>query len=159
MPQGEARKYNYADLEKDNNLLEPIKAAINEKYGTRYTAIEFVKDIPVDLPAYAKEKGYNYVILSNLKLSNIFYKTTFELFAMRYSWTIDGECTVKMYDADKENEIFNKVFTSHKKLDLAPTGPMGVSYGGYGVQNGFDACLVKLQNDIVWQMKETMPAI
>lgn len=150
-------KYNYADLEKDNNLMEPIKTAINEKYGTRHTTIEFVKDVPADSAAYAKEKGFDCIILSTLKFTKLHSQSDFMLFGNVNYWKIDGECTVKIYDADKNAEILNKTFISKIKQDISDS--FGFMMSGPGIETGFNAGIVKLQNDIVGQMKSTLPSL
>ncbi len=149
-------KYNYADLEKDNNLLGPIKMLMSEKYGSRYATIEFVKDIPTDLSAYAKEKAYNYVILSTLKFNKLQFKTNWGLFSYDYAWIIDGECAVRIYNADTQALTLNKMFNVHSKMSQ-PGGLLNISIPNSDTQ--FNECIVKFQNDLIGQMRATLPAL
>ncbi len=151
------KKYKYANLEKDNNLLEPIKLKINEKYSNRNTVLEFVSDNPSDLATYAKEKSYDYLILSSLKFTRLEKSTTYAILCLSCDWKIEGACNLKIYDAGKQKEIFSRTYMSKVKEPFAPPSMWNLDATGY--TRAFDSAITKLQNDIAGQIKETLPSL
>jgi hypothetical protein len=75
----------------------------------RNTTIEFIKDRPTDVAAYAKEKNYDYIIVSSLKFTRLELTKNFYIFSFSDDWKTEGDCTVKIYDSNKKTEIFNQV--------------------------------------------------